>query len=779
MPTRANLYITLVGLAAAPLLYLFGRDLAPAHWPLLLGMAAATVAFTLWRVESPTGQSFTLNSAVDLLAIILGGPALVVWVTGVGQLLAAMILGRDFRRTLFNVGQTVLTVSAAGTVFSLLARPGLLDGTNLLAAFAAATVYFLVNSLLIAALFSMLQGKPFLAVWWGMVKQGIEAYFLVQTLGLVTTFLLLQGGLPWLFILALLLVGLQRVLRGYYTALRVNSEATRHRAVQDSLLQAMVTALDARDLYTSGHSSRVAQFADLIAAEMGLNDAQRDDLRYASLLHDVGKLGIPDAVLRKDGPLTPTERALMMEHPVRGIAILGQMPNIPESVLTAVRHHHEWYNGGGYPSGLKGERVPLGARIIGVADALDAMTSARPYRSGMPWQEALNRIKQGRGTQFDPQVVNAFLRVVSSQPEVAHLTGLPVHSFPSDLERRFEEERARSGASTAGRILPVHSKEIKILYQLALERGSLLDLAQTLHRTLEVLYDAVGPYTYCISLVDQHTKDLVVRSIAGSEADLVGIRWPANSPAWQALMLQKHPATFANAATIEMRAVSTLTKSLLVVPLVSGSQMIGALQVESGRQDAFGEEELYLLTAVARQVSDAIEVGRAHELMTYAATHDGLTGVLNRSTFYLRLAEELERAKTEGYQVSVAVLDINNFKSINDTHGHVAGDHVLQDFGRKLTEYLRRTDVIARYGGDEFAVLMPQSSKEEATPRIEELAAGRTVDSAGESLLKPPTAAWGVATYPDEAGAAEDLVAAADHDMYQRKRRALPDSVAV
>jgi diguanylate cyclase (GGDEF)-like protein len=780
MPTKARIYIALVGLAAAPLLYWYGRELSPSHWPLLLGMIAVTVTFTLWRVESPTGQSFTFNSAVDLLAIILGGPALVVWVTGVGQLLSAMILGWDLRRTIFNVGQTVLTVSAAGTVFTLLGRPRQLDGFSLLAAAAAATVYFLANSLLVANLFTMLQRKAFLTVWLGMVKQGVEAYLLVEVLGLVTAFFLLQGGLTWVLILALLLLALQRVLSAYYRTLRANNEATRHRAVQDSLLQAMVTALDARDMYTSGHSNRVAAYTDLLAAEMGLDDRARDELRYASLLHDVGKLGIPDAVLRKEGPLTPTERSLMMEHPVRGINILGQMPNIPEAVLAAVKHHHEWVNGGGYPDGLKGDQIPLGARIIGVADALDAMTSARPYRPGMPWQEALNRIKQGQATQFDPDVVAALLRINQKRPDLMHLAGGHTPAYPSELERRLDEERAQGNKpSTTGRILPIHSREIKILYQLALERRSLLDLAQTLHRTLEVLYDTVGSHTYCISLIDQQTQQLAVRSVAGSSKDLSGIAWPAESPAWRALKAQKQPALIADEEQIRIRSIGAETRSLLVVPLVSGDQLIGALQVESIRPGAFGEDELYLLTAVARQVADAIEVGRIHERMTYAATHDGLTGTLNRTTFYHQLHKELEQARALGQPVAVAVLDINNFKEINDTHGHLAGDHVIQCFGQFLAGRLRRTDLVARYGGDEFAVIMPNATREEAARRIELIASGGEEPIVvGDRQLRPASAAWGVASFPEDGSAAEELVAAADHDMYRRKRAPQPISRA-
>lgn len=775
MPRRAAVYIYTLVLIAVPVLYYFGQDLDASQWPLLLSMVAANVAFNLFRVETPTGQSFTLSSAVKMMAILLGGPAPATWIAFVGQLVSSMILGTDYYRTVFNTAQLTLTIGAAGLAFQLVGGHPPISGAGLLPSVAAALVYFVVNSFFMAGLFFCLQGKPLLRTWITMAKNEAESYVLVLILGLVATFLIVDGGLGWSALLGLLLVVLQRVVRNYYGALRSSSESTHSRAVQDSLLRAMVAALDARDIYTSGHSGRVARYVDLITAEMNLTEAQRDELKYASLLHDVGKLGIPDSVLRKDGPLTPTERALMMEHPNRGINILGQMPNVPTTVLQAVKHHHEWYNGGGYPDGIKEQKIPLGARIIAVADALDAMTSARPYRVGMPWGEAINRLRQGRGTQFDPDVVNALLKVVEANPHLEDEVPRQTDFSRSDLERRLEQERAgartEAGAGT-GRILPVHSKEVKILYTLALERRSLLDLAQTLHRMLEVLYDAVGAHVYCILLLDETTGDLVVRSVAGTNADLIGLRWPARTGPWQELLGSRQPSVVPDteAAGVVTR-IEPSARSMVTVPLVTDNQVIGALRVESHQIQALGEDEVYLLTAVARQLADAIEVARAHEMMTYAATHDGLTGVLNRATFYQQLIGELEQARATGYALSVAVLDINGFKAINDTYGHLAGDRIMQMFGKRLRGRLRQSDIVARYGGDEFAVIMPHSRKEDAARRIKQIVeSADELIAVGDSRIKLPTAAWGVASFPEEGGTAEELVSAADQFMYERKR---------
>ena len=171
-------------------------------------------------------------------------------------------------------------------------------------------------------------------------------------------------------------------------------------------IEALARAIDARDPYTYGHSARVARLSFEIAEEMGLPPDQLIALSRASLLHDIGKIGVEDRVLRKPGPLNPRETAAMREHPVIGYEMLKGL-HFLESSLEGVRHHHEHWDGGGYPDGVKGEDIPLAVRILTVADALDALTSDRPYRTAMSFLDAVHRIEAGAGNQFDPAVIRA------------------------------------------------------------------------------------------------------------------------------------------------------------------------------------------------------------------------------------------------------------------------------------------------------------------------------------------------------------------------------------
>jgi HD-GYP domain-containing protein (c-di-GMP phosphodiesterase class II) len=174
---------------------------------------------------------------------------------------------------------------------------------------------------------------------------------------------------------------------------------------------ALVAAMEARDPYTHGHSARVAQLAVLIGEAMRLPPEELRSLGRAGRIHDIGKIAIPDEILHKPGPLTEEEYALIQQHPRIGHDIVRQIPSLRRE-LPAVLHHHEWYDGRGYPQGLAGERIPLSARILAVADVYDALTSDRPYRRAWTHEEAVSHIRDMAGSQFDPRCVEAFLQVV-------------------------------------------------------------------------------------------------------------------------------------------------------------------------------------------------------------------------------------------------------------------------------------------------------------------------------------------------------------------------------
>gem|GEM_PF-1267901 len=540
-----------------------------------------------------------------------------------------------------------------------------------------------------------------------------------------------------------------------------------------AIAHSLAVAVETRDPYARGHSSKVAEYALLIAGRLGLSRDETEDLRLAAMLHDIGKVGVEDSVLTKRGPLDPVERALVMEHPTAGASILKVTPALA-GLAPSVRSHHEWYGGGGYPDGISGDAIPRNARILAVADAFDAMTSDRPYRTALRVEEALKRLLEGAGTQFDPAIVRAFREAVS----IGRSAG---DSIWLGHEQRIALEQ-QAGAPPGpvaredfeGRILPVHGKALSVMYRVSLETGSILQREQLLGRILAILHDAVGKHKYVLLLFAPGSRDLVVEAETGFGPAIHGLRIPSGRglTSWVAEHgtplvvkdVERDPRYF---PVPEIRI-----RSELAAPLVARGQVIGVLDIESELPSAFTTEDLYLITAVAGQISIAIDAAQQHEEVARAAIIDGLTGLLNHSHFYERLSEELARSRRYGRPMVVGLADVDGMKAVNDLYGHVCGDAALRAVASCLRNGLRATDLVARYGGDEFAVIMPEATVSQALAAAARVAAvmADTRVGSGPVEFDVPRVSFGFASYPDDATTVSALVCRADERLYAEKR---------
>ena len=267
----------------------------------------------------------------------------------------------------------------------------------------AAGAFALIPNLLVSAVVALSEGMNFWTVWRGNHQPLLLNYAAVLPTGLA--FAILWQAQPLSVVLTIVPL----------IAIRQSFEiATRLRHETEEALYALVRVLHERDGGTADHSEREARYAEKIARRLGLTDDEIRVIVQAARLHDIGKVGVRDSVLRKAGPLTDEEWAEMTRHPVIGSDILNHL-SLFRRGAKLVRHHHERYDGKGYPDGLKGEEIPLGSRIIAVADAFDAMTSDRPYRKGLPVDEALRRLAAEAGHQFDPVVVGTLIKIVTEE----------------------------------------------------------------------------------------------------------------------------------------------------------------------------------------------------------------------------------------------------------------------------------------------------------------------------------------------------------------------------
>jgi diguanylate cyclase (GGDEF)-like protein len=538
--------------------------------------------------------------------------------------------------------------------------------------------------------------------------------------------------------------------------------------------QSLVRAMEARDPYARGHAERVSEYAVSIGAKLGLTEAETEQLKLAGLLHDVGKVVVEDRVLAKRGPLDSVERALVMEHSVAGANIL-RCTEALANLAPLIRSHHEWYGGGGYPDGIRGSDIPRGARILAVADAFDAMTSDRPYRTSLPIEEALERLRAGRDTQFDPLAVEAMLHVIHE----ARLSSSPLWV---DLLQRVQTSRQTGGlpaeehvapSDQPGRILPVHGRALNVMYRVSLETGSILQRQQLLQRILSILYDTMGKHKYVILLNEPDSGDLLVEAEIGFDGTLHRYRIPAGMGVTGWVAEQGVPLLVKDVVHDPryIAGPSEGIRSELAVPLIARGKVIGVLDIESEVANAFTTEDLYLISAVAGQISTAIEVSQQHEKVARAAVMDGLTGLYNHSYFYRRLEEEIARSKRHGRPLVVGLADVDKLKVINDQCGHIAGDAALREIAACMRSKLRRTDIVARYGGDEFGIIMPETDLPDAglvSQRFRDALRDRRIHADGREVALP-TVSLGLAVFPIDGDTPSALVGRADERLYTQK----------
>jgi putative nucleotidyltransferase with HDIG domain len=369
---------------------------------------ALTLLASALPVKFPRGNLISVSTAPILASMVLGGPAAAGLVALLGTTEWRELRGRiPWYGTIFN--HAVLTGPAVigGVVYEwfVIVAPGLAPSApselvQAVGTTVAGIVFFALNTSAVAVTISLRQGiAPATALQEQVAQAGGK--------------LLALAPLSWLMAFVYLRVGWWATLLfalPLYTTREAYHRFVEMREMFTSTVRALASAVDARDTWTSGHSTRVQEIAVVIAKEMRVSAALLEAIEWGGLLHDVGKIGVRDAILLKEDRLTREERIEMNAHPEIGARIAGEVKQLGPEV-PIIRHHHEWFNGSGYPDRLEGENIPLGARILHVADAFEAMTSPRPYRpKPLSPEAALREIRKFTGVQFDPKVVEAFVR---------------------------------------------------------------------------------------------------------------------------------------------------------------------------------------------------------------------------------------------------------------------------------------------------------------------------------------------------------------------------------
>lgn len=412
-PALAKAFFWVIVAAAAATLGSHANDLqfswnvsAAAVFALLI---VSNILADLHHIHLHSRLEVTLSSAINFAAMLIFGPALAAIGGATGSAISDSFSRKPWYKVVFNACNTVLPIFASGLAYRFLngdSSVPLATLNNALALFLAGLAYLAVNIGVVNTMVGLVEGHNPLD--FARVSYRGFAFQLITLIPLGTLITIVYYQTPWGLALLLFPILLTQHSFKSYHRLRMESQKT---------IELLADAVDKRDPYTFQHSLRVGNYADRMARRIGLDLEELENIAFAARIHDLGKIGIPSSILLKNGPLTKEERRVIEQHPSIGARIMSRMSTY-ERVKSLIEFHHERIDGKGYPTGLSGEQIPVGARIIGVADAYEAMTSDRPYRKALSTDRAIRELEKGRGAQFDSQIIDHFLAVLNEEKQV-------------------------------------------------------------------------------------------------------------------------------------------------------------------------------------------------------------------------------------------------------------------------------------------------------------------------------------------------------------------------
>jgi diguanylate cyclase (GGDEF)-like protein/putative nucleotidyltransferase with HDIG domain len=661
----------------------------------------------------------------------------------------------------------------------------------------AALVYYCVNTTLIAGVIALTESKSIYRTW-------VDTYLWAMQYHMA------GAGVAWLMVVlsyqdtsydALFLLPMAWwVYRTYHMYIERTETDKKHVEEMAGLhlrtIEALALAIEAKDSTTHDHLQRVRVYATEIGKEIGMSSTELEALQAAALLHDIGKLAVPEHIISKPGKLTPEEFEKMKIHPVVGAEILEEV-KFPYPVVPIVRAHHEKWDGSGYPFGLQGEDIPLGARILSVVDCFDALASDRQYRRAMPLDKAMDIVVSESGKSFDPAIVDIIHRRYVELEKKAITTGDEKIKLSMDMKIErglapatgFAESAEPASPNAGSSIDPLSSiaaatQEAQMLYELTQDLGNSLSLQEAL-AFVGVRLKRLIPYETIATYIRRDDK-LVPEYVSGENLRLfTALEIPIGQGLSGWVSENNKPILNGN-PSVEAGYLNDPTKystlrSALAVPLNGVNGSLGVLALYRAERDAFSKENLRILLAISSKVALAIENALQHRLLETSITTDYLTNLPNARSLFLSLDHEVSRAEREKTPLAVVVCDLDGFKQVNDRFGHLTGNKVLRVVANGLRERCDPSDYVARMGGDEFVMLISGGDDEALERKVEAMRA--VVRNAGEITPEPSSLSLsvGVAHYPADGADAEELLAEADRRMYKSKRlrkKSLPPELA-
>jgi diguanylate cyclase (GGDEF)-like protein/putative nucleotidyltransferase with HDIG domain len=582
--------------------------------------------------------------------------------------------------------------------------------------------HFILNSLLTATLYSLKKRTPLFPLWWASYSWTSLTYMASASAAGIIYLAIMNYGVGSLLAAGPLVAVIFATCHFYFKQADERAKTIEKISrVHLATVEALATAIDAKDEITHDHVYRVQVYATGLARRFGLTELEIEALKAGALLHDVGKIAVPDYILNKPGKLTAAEFEKMKIHTVVGAQIMERV-NFPYPVVPIVRHHHERWDGKGYPDGLKGDKIPITARILTVADVFDAIREDRQYRKGMDRDESCQFLRNNSGSQFDPQIVEAFLAELPKYEEeiAAHKASQQRVLTPTTQAGLSESAMkavpaaglAQAATSTPDYVKQIHAAhaEVAALYEMAQTFSTSLDVRDVATLTVNRI-ERMIPFATCVVYLKQESDDSAVAAYAfGQNADRIRGRSLAAGhgiAGWVVInglpmsntdaMLDLHNFLDAN---------ETGYSTAAVYPLMKGGETMGALALYASELDSYSSDHLHLLESVSRFASTALQHAMLYEQTRASLQIDALTGLPNGRALYARFDQEIAKAKQDGGSLVVLSLSLGGLRAVNDTYGYQVGDRVLAETAKRLRGVIDGQNMLSRIAGDEFICLL-------------------------------------------------------------------------
>ncbi len=784
------LYLCLIlagGLLAALAMARQPGEPNPVAFMVLLFLACGTAAL---KVRLPgVDRSVSLSFAFAFAAITELPAAHAFFVVAVSLLYGAFQEGKHGWKSLdlaFDLGSAAVSTLCTSEVYAHLGRD--FESERLISMGAAAVVYYVLTSAASAVQIGFQTRTRPWKVWQEKFFWMGPLYLLVPVANGIVKMLRQAAWVPHRLLGLALIFGGYRYVKHCFGRLHDQQDhAKRLDLIRQRTIEALAVDIEAKDGAAAGHLQRVRRHALRLAAKLHCSETEMKTLEMAALLHDVGNVSVPDYILGKPGRLTEQEFLQVAAHAAVGAGIVTAA-QFPYPVEEIVMHRHEHWDGSGYPRQLVKNQIPKLARLLAIVDCFDALVMDRPCRTALPVKQAVRIMREQRGKLFDPQILDAFLE------------DLP--AFVNDLELELKGERARNlldrspvqkvrqtwlsdaeaNDSVLRRItfekLASAPERLISLYDILHVLGSSLNTQQTIKQALAALrrvipYDQAGVF-----LLEGDHYSLVqgegIPDYCISRFPLSAVRGPLASAAAARMPLLLPGAPVELAAGLNQHLANA--RGSLVAPLVEEEAIVGGMMLCASSPDRFTLDHAWFLGLITPKLAATLRCARDVQALREEAATDPITRLPNARAAFQRMEEEIGRAARENRQLAVLFLDLNHFKQVNDTYGHVVGDKVLAETAEKLRQSLRPYDFLGRVGGDEFLAVLPGIDDENLRAKVASLKdlIERNVVVAGEGVEVSTSVSVGVACFPRDGKDAEELMFRSDQRMYEDKRRISP-----